>query len=112
MPSIPSNKDVDESQPAVMQTKSAGNNASTASGAVNEIDTREHQLFRSLDFDNDRQVFHNDLLEALRQAGLRADDVRLRESMTALESYLRAAGGHHRSTLPVQWRKPPQKPCS
>ena len=48
------------------------------------IDLREERLFRSLDIDNDRQVLRRDLEARLAQAGLRTNDVRLHDSMTAL----------------------------
>ncbi|MCG8354772.1 MAG: glutaminase A [Kiloniellales bacterium] len=55
------------------------------------IDVREERLFRSLDIDNNEKVRRSDLERMLANAGLRPDDIRLRESMTALEGFLRAA---------------------
>lgn len=67
---------------------------SSATRAVTEsqpttIDLREERLFRSLDVDNDRRVLRRDFEARLAQAGLRSDDVRLRDSMTALEALRR-----------------------
>ena len=45
-------------------------------------------LFRSLDTDNDQRVLLSDLIRALADVGLRADDRRLTESMAALDAYL------------------------
>jgi len=53
------------------------------------IDQREERLFRSLDVDNDQQVLRRDLDARLAQAGLSADDVRLRDSMVALDELRR-----------------------
>ena len=57
-------------------------------GTGNEMDSRELVLFRSLDTDNDQRVFLSDLIRALADVGLRADDRRLTESMAALNTYL------------------------
>lgn len=56
--------------------------------AIPEIDEREERLFKSLDFDNDASMFQGDFERVLTKIGLKRDDVRLRESMAALESYL------------------------
>jgi len=53
------------------------------------IDTREQRLFRSLDLDNDQQVLRSDLVSALAEVGLRADDRRLSQSMTILDAFLK-----------------------
>ena len=50
-------------------------------------DLRELHLFRSLDADNDEYVRRRELLDALESIGLRADDVRLKESMRALDTF-------------------------
>ena len=60
-----------------------------SSSSPSTIDLREERLFRSLDVDNDRQVLRRDLEARLAQAGLRTDDVRLRDSMTALDAIRR-----------------------
>jgi glutaminase len=51
------------------------------------IDPREERLFRSLDLDNTQSVRRGDLERMLAEAGLRRGDVRLRESMAALDDY-------------------------
>ncbi len=50
-------------------------------------DAREERLFRSLDLDNDQRVLRSDLERILADMGLRRDDPRLTESMTALDAY-------------------------
>lgn len=52
-----------------------------------DIDIREQQLFRSLDLDNDGLVLRSDLDDILTRVGLRADDVRIAQSMSALDAY-------------------------
>jgi glutaminase len=67
-----------------------GPDRSTATGSPpTTIDLREERLFRSLDVDNDRQVLRRDLEARLAQAGLRANDVRLHDSMSALDALRR-----------------------
>lgn len=50
-------------------------------------DGRELRLFRSLDVHNTGEVSAGDFITALNRVGLLPDDVRLRETMTALEQY-------------------------
>ena len=67
-----------------------GNNPSEMKPAseTQRIDEREERLFRSVDFDNDRAMLPRDLERVLSGIGLRRDDIRLRESMAALEDYI------------------------
>ncbi len=51
------------------------------------IDDRESRLFRSLDIRNSGSVVIADLLESIRQIGLRSDDVRLRQTYSALSEF-------------------------
>ncbi len=60
-----------------------------AGGGAQGLDQRELRLFKSLDLDNDDRVLCSDLERMLAQVGLSADDLRLRESMLALEAYQR-----------------------
>ena len=53
-----------------------------------EMDEREGRLFRSLDFDNDQAMLPRDFERVLAEIGLGRDDIRLRESMAALEHYI------------------------
>lgn len=82
-------------QPASKKKKPATRKKTTVSSSKGlnefeqEIDLRERQLFQSLDFDNDQRVRRSDLVKALAEVGLRGDDRRLTESMTALESYVK-----------------------
>lgn len=70
------------------KSKSAATARPTAGIAVPEMDEREERLFRSLDFDNDQAMLPRDFERVLAEIGLSWDDVRLRESMTALERYI------------------------
>jgi hypothetical protein len=55
------------------------------------MDEREERLFRSLDFDNDQAMLPRDFERVLAEIGLSRDDMRLRESMAALEQYVEKA---------------------
>jgi glutaminase len=68
----------------------AGNGTMRGFASDFAIDARERRLFRSLDTDNDRRVRRSELTRMLAEAGLSASDARLRESMTALDAYVRA----------------------
>lgn len=72
-------------------------------GSGNEVDSRELVLFRSLDTDNDQRVLLSDLIRALADMGLRADDRRLAESMAALDACLEdtAAYPEHKLTTGI-----------
>ncbi|MDJ0945736.1 MAG: glutaminase A [Kiloniellales bacterium] len=63
--------------------------ASQSAGAAQGLDQREVRLFKSLDLDNDDRVLCSDLEKMLVQVGLSPDDLRLRESMLALEAHRR-----------------------
>ncbi len=58
-------------------------------GSPQALDQREARLFKSLDLDNDDRVLCSDLERMLAQVGLSPDDLRLRESMIALDAYQR-----------------------
>ena len=62
--------------------------AGTGRDVAQAIDVREERLFKSLDMDNDQRVLRSDLERRLVQAGLQGDDMRLRESMVALDAFL------------------------
>jgi hypothetical protein len=55
------------------------------------LDQREERLFRSLDFDNDATILPRDFERVLTEIGLDRADVRLHESVTALDDFLAAA---------------------
>jgi glutaminase len=55
------------------------------------LDQREERLFRSLDFDNDATILPRDFERVLTEIGLDREDVRLHESVAAIDEFLIAA---------------------
>lgn len=67
-----------------LQTVEGGGKRHTT---VKHFDGREERLFRSLDLDNDQQVLASDFEQRLNQAGLSADDTRLKDSFAKLDLF-------------------------
>ncbi|MEJ2122792.1 MAG: glutaminase A, partial [Alphaproteobacteria bacterium] len=72
-----------------VQLEGENDSATASPSSTTPIDLREERLFRSLDVDNDHHVLRRDLEARLAQAGLLTDDIRLRDSMTALDALCR-----------------------
>ncbi|MDJ0948583.1 MAG: glutaminase A [Alphaproteobacteria bacterium] len=86
----PNERVADERTPA---PAAIGVDADPSAPGGADFDTREDQLFKSLDLNNDNHVLRTELERSLARVGLGADDTRLSDSMAALNAYQRSLKG-------------------